>query len=684
MCGIAGIIDVTGGRKVPPGVLDRMADALFHRGPDDEGRFEIDGVGFVNTRLSILGLGDGRQPMSNEDGSVVAVFNGEFFDYPEAKQLLETKGHRFKTHCDTELIPHLWEEYQEGMFERLRGQFALALYDRGQRCVVLARDRFGILPLYWTHQRDDSGGWLLFASEIKGLLASGMVRPRPDVRGIDQVFHFFAVPGPATCFERVQTLQPAHYLRIELSSAGTTPLDERAFWRMNFPEHGQEDDSGDRARTVAAFERVLLGAVAHRLRADVPVVCYLSGGIDSSIVSAMAARIRGEATPTFTVQVNSRGFDESDEAAIVSRHIGSTPVVVPVGRDEVVATYPDLIRAAEAPVIDTASAATLRLAREVHRRGFKVALAGEGSDEWLAGYPWHKVHRLIELTDVIPGIHLSGPIRRLLCNIVGVSAAGRAAIMSPRSLVGHHSAFHDVYGLMTAAKFAFFNDDTLGRLRDHNPYLELKPDLERLRTWHPLNQSAYWAARIHLPGHLLSLKGDRPAMSSSVETRYPFLDENVFEFLAALHPRWKMRGLRDKYILRLVGERYLPHQLAWRRKVMFRAPLDSFFAGPAAAQPPFVNQLLSAESLKTTGWFRADRVHFWQARMQEGRSIDRAHRTVVHLGMVGVLTSQLWYHTFIDSLADLPSGWQRSRDAHGEQAAFDPAPSRSPLATTRA
>jgi asparagine synthase (glutamine-hydrolysing) len=268
------------------------------------------------------------------------------------------------------------------------------------------------------------------------------------------------------------------------------------------------------------------------------------------------------------------------------------------------------------------------------------------------------VHRLIEFADVVPGIRLSPWVRSLLCDIVGVSERGKREILSPGPVLGHHSAFHDVYGLMTASKYAFFNDETLSALEGYNPYLELQPDLERMRAWHPLNQSAYWASRIHLPGHLLSLKGDRPAMRSSIETRYPFLDEDVFDFIARLHPRWRLRGFRDKYILRLVGERYLPREIAWRRKVMFRAPLDSFFAGDGRALPAFVDQLLSDDALARTGWFRSDRVQFWRRRVRQGPAIGRARRTMVELGLVGVLTTQLWYHTFIESLADLPSGWQ--------------------------
>ena len=315
---------------MPPGILRRMADALSHRGPDGDGYFER-GVGLASRRLSIVDLADGRQPIANEDGSVVTVFNGELFDHRSLRHALEAKGHRFATHCDTEVIPHLWEDHQDQIFARLQGQFAFALFDQSRRRVILARDRFGIIPLYWSRQKSSDGEWLLFASEIKAMLASGMVRARPDLRGIDQVFHFFAVPGPATCFEGVQALQPGHYLNIDLGDADAVRVDERIYWAMDFPAEGEEEDGASAGHAVDGFERVLLDAVERRLRADVPVVSYLSGGIDSSIVAAMAAKIRGEPTPAFTVQVSSPRFDESDKAAIVSRHIGARPVVVRVG-----------------------------------------------------------------------------------------------------------------------------------------------------------------------------------------------------------------------------------------------------------------------------------------------------------------------------------------------------------------
>src|SRR5581483_10156318 len=216
MCGIAGIVDLTGRRPLPAGVLEAMADAITHRGPDEDGFLERPGLGLASRRLSIVGLADGRQPISNEDRNVFVVYNGELFDYPEQRRELEGRGHRFATHCDTELVPHFWEERREGMLERLRGQFALALWDQRQQRLVLARDRFGICPLYWTRQSTPSGEWLLFASEVKALLASGLVDARPDPRGINHLFTFFAVPGPVTCFAGIQYLSPGRYLTVQL------------------------------------------------------------------------------------------------------------------------------------------------------------------------------------------------------------------------------------------------------------------------------------------------------------------------------------------------------------------------------------------------------------------------------------------------------------------------------------
>jgi asparagine synthase (glutamine-hydrolysing) len=652
MCGIAGIVDLANERPIPEGCLQAMADALVHRGPDEEGFLETTSLGLASRRLSIVGLADGRQPITNEDGSIAVVFNGELFDYPEMRARLEARGHRFATRCDTELIPHLWEDHGEGLWPHLRGQFALALWDRRRRRLVLARDRFGICPLYWTVQRIHGGTWLLFASEIKALLASGLVAAKPDLRGINHIFTFFALPGPVTCFEGVQCLLPGHYLQVQLSRPGeVAAVRDRVYWEIDFPDRGQEDPGAQPERLVDEFEAVLQGATERRLRADVPVVSYLSGGVDSSLVVALAGRARGRPIPTFTIRIDDPLLDETSAAGLVARHVGSQPVVVNCGATDVLETYPQLIQAAEGPVIDTACAALLRLARAVHDRGYKVALTGEGADEWLAGYPWYKVHRMLSWLDCIPGVPLSQLARRAYLRLTGAPHFPWAQARRNQRAVGGHHAWLDIYGLMGMSKYRFYSRRMHEQLDDQCPYTDLGLNLPRLKRWHPLNQSLYLGARVMLPGLLLAAKGDRVAMHSSVEARYPFLDEEVFAFCARLHPSWKLHGLRDKYLLRLVAQRWLPEAIAHRGKAMFRAPLDSFHLESA---PPFVDQLLRTEALERTGYFDPKAVHYWRSTFRQMRRTSK-QRVSVEMGLVGVLATQLWHHTFIDStLADLP------------------------------
>ncbi len=651
MCGIAGVVDLTGRRPAPAGVVEAMAHALFHRGPDEDGAFAVPGMEMANRRLSIVGLADGRQPLFNEDRSVAVVYNGELFDYPERRAELEGRGHRFVTHCDTEIIPHLWEEYQEGMFERLRGQFALALWDAGRQRLVLGRDRFGICPLYWTRQSHGGGEWLLFASEIKALLASGMVQARPDVRGLNHVFTYFALPGPVTCFEGVNCLQPGHYLRIQRDAAGgPARVSEQTYWDIDFPDRGCEE-RGNEKRLVDRFEELMLAAVDRRLRADVPVVSYLSGGVDSSLVVALASKVLGRPIPTFTIQIQDPALDEAREAELVARQVGCTPVVVGFGAAETLQTYPDLIRAAECPVIDTSCAALLMLAREVHARGYKVALTGEGADEWLAGYPWYKIQKLWSYLDVIPGMRLSPLARRAYLRLMGAPRFPWALARRTEDALAGDNAWLNIYGLMSLSKLRFFSPALMEKLDGHLAYDDLGLNRERMRRWHPFNRSLCLGAKVMLPGLLLASKGDRVAMNSSVETRYPFLDEDVCDFLARLHPRWKLHGLCEKYLLKRLAERWLPKKIAWRRKAMFRAPLDSFHL---ERTPAFVDQLLSPESLRKTGYFDPEAVRHWRQASRDMRA-GSTRRVSIEMGLVGVVATQMWHQTFIDgSLADLP------------------------------
>ena len=655
MCGIAGVMDLAGRRAVPEGVVKRMTRALVHRGPDEEGYLFRPGLALGSRRLSIVGLADGQQPVCNEDQSAFVVFNGELFDYVEQREELMARGHHLRTHCDTEIIPHLWEESSEGMFERLRGQFAIALYDVRRHQLTLGRDRFGICPLYWTRQ----GDWLLFASEIKGLLASGMVPAKADLRGLDQVFTFAAMPGPLTCFDGVRMLLPAHYLQITPTpEGGMAPvLTERCYWRMDFPDQGDEVSCGDPRLLADELEDLLLKAVARRLRADVPVGAYLSGGLDSSMIVAMACRLKGPAINTYTIRVDDPALDELSAANLSARHIGTKPpVVLDFRAADALAMYPQLIQAAEAPVIDTSCAALLMLARRVHACGQKVVLTGEGADEWLAGYPWYKIAKLFDMLDLIPGLRLSNLVRRTYLRIYQVPQYPAGFRDALEKSVGGPNAWIDSYGVLALSKLRFYAAPMREVLEHSKPWDDLGLDPERARHWHPLNRGLWVGARVTLAGHLLQAKGDRVAMHSSVEARYPFLDEAVFDFTAKLHPSWKLHGFRDKYLLRLVAERWLPPAIARRQKVIFRAPLDSFHLDP---EPPFVADLLSAESLRRTGYFDIAAVHHWRVAYRKMRPGSLA-RLSIEMGLVAVVATQLWHHTFLgDSLADLPQ-WESS------------------------
>jgi len=656
MCGIAGMIDLSSAKRpAPRGAVARMAQAIYHRGPDEDGFLTSTGLELANTRLSIVGLADGKQPISNEDQSVWTVFNGEFFDYPEKRAELEAKGHTFRTHTDTELIPHLWEDHREKFLDHLKGQFAICVWDKRTNEITLARDRSGICPLFYAVRRIDDTDWLLFASEAKALFASGFVEPKADRRGLNHIFTFFAMPGPITVFDGVSILAPGKYLHFKLGL--TNPVEaqrQHTYWHVTYPDRGGEDYGSDEAKIVDGFEDVLWKAVQKRLRADVPVVSYLSGGVDSSLVVAMANKALGRPIPTFTISVQGEGLNEESEALQVAKALGCEPVIVKHGHDEQRIGYPELIGAAEIPVVDTSCLALLELARSVHSHGYKVALTGEGADEWLAGYSWFKVHKAIGFMDAIPSLPLGGMMRTAILKLTGQPTFPLRQYKSTLKKIGGPNGWLDLYGMMSLNKLRFFTPELREEILGYSPWddLELTPDLKR---WHPFNRQMYLGARIMLPGHLLSSKGDRVAMNSSVETRYAFLDEDVLGYISKLHPRWKLRGvMKDKFVERKVAQKWLPQEVAWRRKRMFRAPMDAW--NPVAketAANSWIQQVLSEESIRRTGYFQHEAVVAAQKKL--GTMKRGLARTGLEMGLTAVTATQLWHHLYLGGgLCDLP------------------------------
>jgi asparagine synthase (glutamine-hydrolysing) len=647
MCGIAGFIDL--GQRSEPDLmmLRRMAAAIVHRGPDEEGFFIEPGVALASRRLSIVDLADGQQPMFNEDGSVVVVFNGELFDYPEVRDDLIRRGHTFRTSSDTEILVHLWEEYGTEMVGRLRGQFAFALFDRRDKTIILARDRVGICPLHYSRQGDR----LYFGSEIKAILASGKVQPRMDPKGVDHVFTYFAMASRRTSFEGISAVMPGSFLRIRLKDSGRVgSVEEIMYWDIDFPDQGDELRPTTE-QAIEGFREVFEEAVRIRLRADVPVVSYLSGGVDSTTVAAQIKRIRGSSVPTFTIRIADPALDETDRALMAAKTIESQPTIITLDGPAISSAYPELVQAADCPVIDTSCAAMLCLAKEVHRQGYRVAMTGEGADEALAGYPWFKANRLLRSLDM-GGFRPSMAIRRAFLRI---SSAGVPWESAKRTieLAGGPYAYNDVYGMMTMSRRMFYLPETFQAIDGHIAYQDLSLNYDRIKRWHPVNQGLYLGYKTMLPGLLMNHKGDRPAMNSSVETRYPFLDNKVMEYCRTLHPSFKLRGLRrDKHLLRLFASTMLPSAIADRPKAMFRAPFAStFFADPAA----YVSQLLSRESLQATGIFDVNAVtrcrdEYSKLRWMGGRRLS------MEMGLTAVMATQLWHHQFLGGgLCELPT-----------------------------
>ncbi|QDU63168.1 Asparagine synthetase [glutamine-hydrolyzing] 1 [Planctomycetes bacterium Pan216] len=645
MCGIAGVVELKGQQPVERSIIERMAQAIFHRGPDEDGYYIDHGMALTNRRLSIVGLADGQQPIFNEDKSVVVVFNGELFDYVERREELIKRGHTFRTSCDTEILVHLWEELGEEMFATLRGQYGIAIYDMKRRLLVLARDRVGICPLHWAKRGDR----LYFGSEVKAILASGEVAPEVDPRGIDHIMTMFGIPTRRTVFKDISALLPGSFVKIQFrENDQPADISEHIYWDLDFPDQGDEYESPN---LVEEFRDKFREATEIRLRADVPVVSYLSGGIDSATVASMSSKILGSPIPSFTVQIADPRFDETKAALLNAKAIGCNPTIARCDSQAIYDTYPLLVQAADSPVVDTACATLYRLAGEVRKQGYKVALTGEGADEALAGYPWFKVNRLIRLLDVgctCP----SDAIRYSVMKWINGDGSWRE-FKEFKRLLGGPQAQADFYMLIGQGRHFFYSREMIERLDGHLAFEDLEINRERMKRWHPLNQSLYLGYKTILPGLLINHKGDRVAMANSVETRYPFLDEKVVEFLAKVHPRWKLRGLtRDKYLLRRMGEGILPDSVVHRRKAMFRAPLaDTFLLDP----PSYVDELLSEESLKRTGLFDVEKVLRYRKTYRSYR-IRRGTRLSLEMGLTAVMATQLWHHTYLGGgLCGLPT-----------------------------
>jgi asparagine synthase (glutamine-hydrolysing) len=639
MCGIAGAVDLVARRSFPQEKILNMTRTLAHRGPDDQHIHREPGLALGVRRLAIIDVEHGRQPLANEDGTIWVAYEGELYDYMELRKHLLDRGHTLATECDTEAWVHLYEECGEEVFNRVRGQFAVAVWDRNRRTLLVGRDRAGIAPLFYT----TVDGWLLWASEIKALLASGMITPRPDPRGIDYFFNFFCLPNSRTCFANIQSLAPGQFLKVREGQVQC-----RHYRDLEFPDAGQERRFERPDDAVGEFEALLRRAVRRRLVSERPVCSYLSGGIDSTTVLALACQERQASVDSFTIGLDRCGpHDEHGLAATSASLLGARHTVVTMAARDIVEAFPEVIRAAEGPVLDTTTACTLRLAQAVRRHGYVVSLTGEGADEALAGYGWFKWERLLRRA----GTPLCRGLRWLLLSgLVGGGGQHRPAWAAT---AGVRTSQQFPYDMMAQSRERLYAPDMWRLLDGHSAYDDLHLPAERMTRWHPLNQALYLANKVMLSGLLLAAKGDRSMHNASTEGRYPFLDEQVVDFCAGLDPRLKLRGLTEKWLLRRLARKLLPPGIELRHKTMFRANLGSTFL--TSDRPVWVEQLLSADSLRATGLFDVQGVQHAVEVQRHGRRLS-LQRFVFDMGLAGVVSTQLWHHIYCGGgLADLPT-----------------------------
>ncbi|MBI4500237.1 MAG: asparagine synthase (glutamine-hydrolyzing) [Gemmatimonadetes bacterium] len=609
-----------------------MAEAIRHRGPDGSGVYADERVGLAHVRLSIIDLEGGAQPMANEEGSLRVVYNGEVFNFPTLREELESHGHRFRTRSDTEVLLHGYEEWGSGLPQRLNGQFAFAIYDRRTRSIFLARDRFGILPLFYALRDGD----LYFASEIKALLASGEIAAALDPEGLDQVFTFWAALPPRTPFRGISTLEPGCCARWQGGRLAIT-----RYYHVDFPEPAAEPSDA-----LCRLDDLMRSAVGMRLLADVPVGGYLSGGLDSSAVCALASATSTEQLRTFSVAFDDPRFDESDHQRAAAGNAHSRHAVERISRSDIARVFPDVIRHAETPLLRTAPAPLYLLSRLTRRDGIKVVLTGEGADEVFLGYDLFKdtVVRLFCLR------HPESRIRpRLFERLYPHEGAGARRgdfwagyFLSSGSpgdpLFSHLPRFRPTCWIKD-----FYSPEFRHLLRDFDPLAELRAQLPaNFAQWSPLGRAAYLELVTLLSPYLLASQGDRMAMAHGVETRVPFLDHRLFEFAAALPERSKLRGLREKDILRRWAPIALPRTVADRPKQAYRAPDVPPFVGPRP--PEYAVELLQPASLRRTGIFDPQAVAGLLRRCQSGTATG----TRESQALVGILSTQLWHHEFCE------------------------------------
>jgi asparagine synthase (glutamine-hydrolysing) len=638
MCGIAGTLNLDAASPAT-GSVEAMLRLLSHRGPDDSG-IRVEGAcALGHRRLSIIDVQGGHQPMTNEDGSLWITYNGEIFNYLELRAWLEPRGHRFATHSDTEVILHLYEEKGESCVEELNGQWAFAIWDSRRRKLFMSRDRLGVRPIYYAFAGRD----FLFASEIKALCTHPGLNRELDLKTIDQILTFWAPLAPRTILRQVSELPPGHSMSVD--ETGTCRVNR--YWQ---PDYQTMAEPVNEERCADQLLELLVDATKIRLRSDVPVGAYLSGGLDSSVITAIVKSIAKDRLRSFSVTFGDPEYDESAYQNEVVQFLGTDHSHVHCSAADIARVFEDVLWHTERPVVRTAPAPLYLLSRLVRDSGYKVVLTGEGADEMLGGYDIFKEAKIRAFWAAQPeSSRRPQLLKRLypyLPNVQSQPDAFLRGFFRLNTTASNCFFSHLPRWELTSKLKMLYSDRVRSELNGYDVYAELSASLPaRFASWDGFTRAQYLETAILLPGYILSAQGDRVAMAHSVEGRFPFLDHRVVQFASTLPPRLKMKVLNEKYILKRAAGHLIPPSVRRRPKQPYRAPDATSFVTPDAQGrlPDYVEALLSPERVKQDGVFNPAAVAQLLAKARAGKAAGVRD----NMAFVSVLSTQLVIDKFV-------------------------------------
>ncbi len=655
MCGIAGFIYADRDRPVDPETLVAMAAIQYHRGPDGFGWEAMEGIGFSHARLSIIDLNQqrGRQPFVSDDQQLMLAKNGELYDYQRIRAELTADGARFRTRSDSEIILHLYPRLgMQDTLPHLRGEFAFSLYDRGQDSLHLVRDRFGIKPLYWTR----INGGLVFGSELKVLFAHPEVSREFDSAGLYHQLMQTMVPG-TTAFRGIHQVKPGHRLTITRRD-GEIHVEEQRYWDMPFPEEADRVTGISEEEYIEGVRDQLIEAVQLRLEADVPVGCYLSGGIDScSIVGLSAATAQGS-VKAFTIGFDNADYDETPIATEMAESVGAEQEIMRLNADHLYDHFEETLWHTERTIYNTLGVAKLLMSRRVRETGYKVVLTGEGSDELFGGYPAFRRDMFLHGLD-----HLSQAERQEWEALLGASnKLFTGAMLSEQSIddpalterVGFTPSCLQPWLASAARVPGLLHPDHQAALANYSPGTAIAEtlDAEALRNRHPLDRAQYVWIKTMLEGQILTWGGDRVDMANSMEARPPFLDHHLAEYAAQIPPSMRIKGRTEKYVLREAMKGLLPETLYKREKFAFMAPPAHTDPKKWGALKTLAKRHLNRQSIEDAGLLNADGVDSLFA-MHESEDASAATHVQLDAVINHLLGVQIMHQHFIK--ADIPA-----------------------------